>query len=361
MKAAHLLVNLLRWYVDGLRQPTLNAVARLILIWSFTALAAISASINIKTEWLNITLLSGSNSTYFFMFLVFCSLVILAYTEHRDRKIASDSLLIKVRHMGLVDHKIDDVENYFPSSLKKIKPQALNIEFENSHKTSDLDALNKQLLKIERIPDAIKDSASSLNNSKKHIVYSGVAPVPMIAAAGHAISNMQNVYVADWNRQKRKWHFSTDLDDGATITIETVIFSNSESSVNIIISLSLPIDVNKVLINFKKSNYYHINWEDKNPSYDRLSSTEKQERIVGEILTFINGVILPTNPHIKEVNIFVAAQASFVFRLGAALNQGHLPKTTFYHFNPDNPKSLHPWGVAFNGGIDGYQLITKES
>ena len=353
----NLLVNFLRWYIDGLRQPTLNAIARLILIWSLTALAAITASVNFETEWLNVSLSSGNDSSYFFMFLVICSLLMLAYSEYKDMKVAGNSQLFKIRHMGLIDHNIGDVESYFPKSLKKIKPQAFNIEFSNSHKTDDIDSLKGQLSKIVRIPEAIRESGSSLNNVNKHIVYSGVAPVPMIAAAGHAISNMQNVHIADWNRQKKKWHFSTDLDNGDKVTFDSSGFSESGSSVNIIIALSLPVNIEKVYSDFPSGDNCKIYWEDNKPSYDRLCSAEKQDRIINEILTFINRNILPNKRDLKEIKVFVAAQASFIFRLGAALNQGHFPQITFYHYNPDHSHSQHPWGISFNGAIGGYKLV----
>jgi hypothetical protein len=350
MKVSHLIINFFRWYVDGLRQPTLNAVARMILVWSLTALAAISASVTFDTVWLSVSLASGNGSTYFFMFLALCAIGMLVYSEFRDRKIASDSQLIKIRHMGLIDHSIDDVENYFPTCLKKIKPQALNIEFSNSHKTSDEEELKMQLAKISRITDTIMESGSSLNNAKKHIVYSGVAPVPMIAAAGHVISNMQNVNVADWNRQKKKWHFSTDLDDGEKISINLDTTTSSQSSVNLLVSFSLPIDRTRVQSDFPSLSCCQVTWENKDTSYDKLGSSEKQERIVSEILGFINNKIIPANTDLENLNVFIAAQASFVFRLGAALNQGHLPKIIFYHYNPDHPKKYHPWGVSLKSG-----------
>jgi hypothetical protein len=357
MKISHLIINFLRWYVDGLRQPTLNAVARMILAWSLTALAAISASVSFDTGWLSVSLSSGDGSARFFMFLTVCAICMLVYSEYRDRKIASHSQLIKIRHMGLIDHNIDDVENYFPSYLKKIKPQALNIEFSNSHKTDNNEELKQQLLKVGRIPETIRESGSSLDNAKKHIVYSGVAPVPMIAAAGHTISNMQNVGVADWNRQKKKWHFSTELDDGEIISFNSKITTSQKSSVNLLISLSLPLDKIKIESDFPGLSYYQVAWGNKEAKHDKLNSSDKQERIVAEILSFINSEILPANSSLTNLNVFVAAQSSFVFRLGAALNQGHLPKITFYHYNPDHAEKHHPWGVAFNGGVNGYELI----
>lgn len=356
IKLINILISLFKWYVEGLQQPSLNSIARLILIWSLTALAAISVSVNFETDWLNVSLSSGNGSSIFFMLLVICSLIMLAYSEYRDRQLASESLLFKIRHMGLIDHGIDDVENYFPKALKKFKAQAFNMQFGNSHKTKDIDALNHQISKIARIPEAFNESGSSLNNSNKHIVYAGVAPAPMVAAAGHAVSNMQNVHVADWNRQDKKWHFSTDLDDNEKVKCESAISNGPEESVCLIIEFSLPISVDKIHSDFPDIDCYKFSWVDGNPRYDKLCSVDKQNRIVSEILNSINSEILPNKTGLKEIKVFVAAQASFVFRLGSALNQGHLPKVTFYHYNPDHKESNHPWGVSFVGGRNQYEL-----
>jgi hypothetical protein len=165
------------------------------------------------------------------------------------------------------------------------------------------------------------------------------------------------LHVADWNRQKNKWHFSTDLDNGDKVIIDSSGLSESGRSVNIIIALNLPVNIEKVYSDFPSGDNCKIYWEDNKPSYDRLCSAEKQERIINEILSFINSNILAYKRDLKEIKIFVAAQASCIFRLGAALNQGHLPQITFYHYNPDHSHSQHPCGVSFNGGVKGYELI----
>jgi hypothetical protein len=179
----------------------------------------------------------------------------------------------------------------------------------------------------------------------------------MIAAAGHAISNMQNVNIADWNRQKKKWHFSRDLDDGDAIYLKAEAVPVENSSVNLVISLSLPIHLSRVRTDFPGLSCYQVNWGNGQPCYDRLCSSNKQDRIVAEILTYINNEILPTNTNLENLNIFIAAQASFLFRLDSALNQGHLPRITVHHYNPDHPERNHPWGVSFNGGLKNYELI----
>jgi len=358
MKVAHVILNFLRWYIEGFRNPTMNGIAKMILVWSLTSLAALSADLTFPTQWGTISLTLGEGDALLCKSLIVISLLMIFYTEYQDKMEADDSQLIKIRHMGLIDHSIDDVSNYMPRKLKRIKPQPFDIEFDNSHKTTNIDELQQQLSQICRLPQTIKDSGRSLNNGKKHLVYSAVAPVPMLAAAGHLVSNMQNVHVADWDREGKRWHFNELLDDGEKLNFEILNKrDNQTTSVNIAISLSLKLRLNNILTEFPDSAFYQVSLDSGDHGYDKISSEAKQERLVKNILEFINNEIIPNYPKLEQLNFFVAAQASFVFRLGSVLNQGHLPKVVFHHFNPVHEVKTHPWGIAFNGKVNGYEVV----
>ncbi len=354
MKVAHLFFSFLRLYVEGYRNPTMNGYAKMLTIWSLSGLAALSANISIPTQWGTITLTLGGGATVICVVLLIVSVCMVCYTEYQDRKSAEDSQLIKVRHMGLIDHSIGDVQKNLPRELKRIKAQPFDIEFANSHKTTEMVELDEHLAQINRLPQTIKDSGRSLNNGKKHIVYSCVAPVPMVAAAGHLISNMQNVHVADWDREAKKWHFNDQLDDGEKLIFKAIHKKDvSTVAVNIAISLSLPLRLHNIEDEFSGSALYHIKSESQ--GYDKVCSKAKQVRLAKGILEFINNEIIPNYPNLNRLNFFVAAQASFIFQLGSVLNQGHLPKIVFHHFNPSNEEKSHPWGVAINSGT--YEVV----
>lgn len=358
MKIVQVVLSFLLRCLEASRNPTMNSIAKIILVASLGGLAVISATLNIPTQWGPLTLTLGGGDAILCTSLLVISLLMIFYSEYQKKKEADDSQLIKIRHMGLIDHSIDDVQNYMPRKLKRIKAQPFDIEFDNSHKTTNIDELQQQLDQISRLPQTIKDSGRSLNNGKKHLVYSGVAPVPMLAAAGHLISNMQNVHVADWERTKKKWHFNDDLDDREKLKFEDIgQCDNEATSVNIGISLSLPLRLANIATEFPDAAFYKVTFESGELGYDKICSEEKQGRLVKNILEFINNKIIPSYPKLEQLNFFVAAQASFVFRLGSVLNQGHLPKVVFYHFNPDHEIKTHPWGIAFNGTTNGYEVV----
>jgi len=361
MRALHLFISLLLWYVEALRNPTMNGFAKTILIWSLSGLTAIAitAHLSIPTKWGIVSLTLGGEEGILCVSLLVVSLLMLFYSEYQDRKNADESQLIKIRHMGLVNHSIDDVQNYMPRSLKRIKPQPFDIEFDNSHKTTNVDDLNQQLSQICRLPQTIKDSGRSISNGKKHIVYSGIAPAPMVAAVGHIVSNMQNVHVADWNREEKKWHFNDELDDGEKLKFERIDNNENVSSVNIVISFSLPVSLRNIKKEFPNSSLYNITFESCTYGYDKIRSKSKQTRLAKIILEFINNNAIPNHQNLKRINFFVAAQASFIFQLGSVLNQGHLPSIAFHHFNPMLDTKTHPWGITFNDNR--YDIVERTS
>lgn len=358
MRIVQVVLNFLLRCIEASRNPTLNGIAKIMLVASLGGLAVITGTFNIPTQWGPLTLTLGGGDAILCTSLLVISLLIFSYSEYQNKKEADDSQLIKIRHMGLIDHSIDDVQNYMPRKLKRIKPQPFDIEFDNSHKTTNIDELQQQLNQICRLPQTIKDSGRSLNNGKKHLVYGAVAPVPMLAAAGHLISNMQNVHIADWDREAKKWHFNELLDDGEKLNFEIINnIDNEATSVNIAISLSLPLRLKNIESEFSESAFYEVSFKAGDHAYDKISSEGKQERLVKNILEFINNEVITSYTNLAQLNFFVAAQASFVFRLGSALNQGHLPKIVFYHFNPDHEVKTHPWGISLNGKLNGYEVV----
>jgi len=359
MRLVNVILNFLLSVLEASRKPTVNWFAKMILLASFGELGAHIFSAQIPIDRWGITFTIGGGNTGIFIFLFAVSLALLAYGEYSEKKEADDSQLITVRHMGLIDHGIDDIRNYLPKKLKRIRSQPFSIIHENSHQTNDLNELNNQLENICRLPLFIKDSGETLNNAKKHILYGGVAPVPMVATAGHVISNMQDVNVGDWDREKRKWHFNSEFDDKETLNFEEINNKCFQSKrVAIVISLSIPIRLNFIENDFSDDAIYKVTYESGEHKYDNACSSKKQARLAKSILEFINNEVLPSYPNLEQFDVFVSAQASFVFRIGSVLNQGHLPRIVFYHFDPNSEGKKHPWGVVLNDNKQGYEVVT---
>lgn len=358
MKFIQVVLSFISSVLEVSRKPSIMWFAKVILLASFGELGAQIFSAQFPVDQWGITFTIGGGDTGIFILLFAVSMALLIYGEYREKKEADDSQLIAVRHMGLVDHGIDDIRNYLPKMIKRIRPQPFSILHTNSHQTNDIGELEAQLQNICRLPQSIKDSGNTLNNAKKHIVYGGVAPVPMVATAGHIISNMQNVHVGDWDREKKKWHFNNEFDDGESLKFEEIDSKGYEATaVTLAISLSIPIRKNVIQDEFSENALVEVTYASGEHKYDNACSSEKQERLAKSILEFINNNIIPNYPNLEKLDILITAQASLVFRIGSVLNQGHLPKIVFHHFNPKSKSKKHPWGVVLNDSKNGYKVV----
>lgn len=345
------------WF-ELVRKPTLHWVAKALLVAALGTLSSLYLTVEIPVEYLGVTVKFGGGDSGTFLLLMCLSLAIFGYIERRERKEADDSQLIIVRHMGLVDHGIGDIRNFLPKKIKRIRPQPFAVIHPNSNKTTSKEELDVQLENICRLPHFIKDSGETLNNAKKHILYGGVAPVPMVATAGHIVSNMQDVHVGDWSRKKKKWHFNNEFDDGEELVFKVEGNERKDAStVSIAISFSIPADLVTINKEFPDSPLHVVTVKQPKLKYDSLCSKDKQDRFAIEILEFINNNIIPEYPNLNLINLFVTAQASFVFRLGSVLHQGHLPRILFHHFDRDSDGKKHPWGVLLNDNKQGYKVV----
>ncbi|AIY66114.1 SAVED domain-containing protein [Pseudoalteromonas piratica] len=357
-KYIHIFLNFFIKLAELKRKPSLNWAAKAILGAALATLLSSSFSLEIPIPALDTTLTFGGADLFTFFVLLVTALAIFGYTEYRDVKEADDSILTIIRHMGLVDNEIDDLRNYLPKKLRRIKPQHFVISYENSNKTTDKSELNKQLEHIRRIPAHLTDTGHAGNNAKKHIAYGGVAPVPMLAAAGHVISNMQNVHIGDWERQKKRWHFNSQFDDGEELVFHVDGDDNADAeSVSLAVSFSIPVNLKCIHDEFSESPLHVVTLPSGEHKYDRLCSEEKQDRLAIAILEFINNKLIPNYSNLGEINVFVTAQASFIFRLGSVMNQGHLPRVIFHHYDRNRDGAKHPWGVVLNDNEMGYKVV----
>lgn len=357
-KYIHIFLNFFIRFAELKRKPSLNWAAKAILGAALTTLLSSSFSLEIPVPALDTTLTLGGGDLFTFFVLLVIALIMFGYTEYRDVREADDSILTIVRHMGLVDNEIDDLRSYLPKKLKRIRPQNFVMAYENSNKTLNIDELEKQLEHICRIPTFLSDTGQASNNAKKHIAYGGVAPVPMLAAAGHVISNMQNVYIGDWERQRKRWHFNSQFDDGEELVFHVDGDDNADAeSVSLAVSFSIPVNIKCIHDEFSESPLHVVTLESGEHKYDRLCSEEKQDRLAITILEYINNTLIPNYSNLVEINVFVTAQASFVFRLGSVMNQGHLPRIIFHHYDRDREGAKHPWGVVLNDTKLSYKVV----
>ena len=140
------------------------------------------------------------------------------------------------------------------------------------------------------------------------------------------------------------WHCLDSPDDGESIDI---VPPSEEGAKNIalVFSFSAAISASQIPEGFKDKTYF-INLS-KGARVDSLSSEDKQLRIAGEIYSFVAN-LKAGHPALERVHIFMAAQASFSFRLGTILTASVHPSVSAYQYDPST--GGYTWGVSIDSG-----------
>ncbi|MGL5402721.1 MAG: SAVED domain-containing protein, partial [Acinetobacter sp.] len=142
------------------------------------------------------------------------------------------------------------------------------------------------------------------------------------------------------------------------IQSEHVTKAEDVTKIGLSIELSIPSSPTKFLEQIGVDVVYQIGL--KSQSIGNLFSEREQVKIVSEIRELINNNIFARYNNVKELHLSITAQASFIMRLAADMNQNHLPKAIkVYHFEKPN----YPWYFELSPNSDSVKfsvLINEE-
>ncbi|CAH7232075.1 SAVED domain-containing protein [Vibrio chagasii] len=198
-----------------------------------------------------------------------------------------------------------------------------------------------------------------------------LAHVPHCFSLGFLVANRRLVHYYCWNRDSKKVEKSrwVDCRDKRTrgqstsgqvnvIQSEHVTTAEDVTKIGLSIELSIPSNPQNYLEKTGVDVVYQIGL--KNQSIGNLFSEKEQVKIVCEIRELINNDILTQYKNLEELHLSITGQASFIMRLGADMNQNHLPKIIkVYHFENQN----YPWYFELSPNRDSVQfseLTTEE-
>ncbi len=204
-----------------------------------------------------------------------------------------------------------------PGSCKTGQVRLINIEFSENK--------NEVLRKIDALNDRLKQDLANGANDKAELVYAGLAPVPFLFYAGAVVSSRKQCkMILDWDRKVGTWHEPDRARQN--LSFET---KSPEDQVTAELAIAMPLSVafseNPVL---KVTGGVPILWLrlPTEPNQDSLSNKHDQEALAQEFYNTLSS-LRDTYPDLKRVHLFIAAQASFVFRIGQQFSTGVHPPT----------------------------------
>jgi len=206
-------------------------------------------------------------------------------------------------------------------------------------------SIEKALKNIETSCQMFDENILSMNIKAPYTIFAGFAPVPILYSIGVRLSTRKNLYVMDYNRFKQKWHFLDDLDDGGRLTIRYPKYQLNED-VGIVMPFSIAISESQIPTPLKNKIIW-IQLDNQSPKTDSLSSEDKLLNVLKQIHDVIRNIRSRKGyKKIKRIHLFIAAQSSTIFRLGALYQENAYPEIRVYHFQ----EGRYTWGISIKKG-----------
>lgn len=194
--------------------------------------------------------------------------------------------------------------------------------------------------KLRSIHDFLEQSGRS--NPDMKLAIGAIAHVPLLAAIGYYLTNRTGAIFYCWNRDKRAWINTEDhTDTGKRFHIECIKGESNAQQVGIILQCSIPVNTDEFLEQTNCKACYLVSLD--KVALGNLFSAHEQQRLCREFRELYNQTIRPQHPKINRLDVTIAAQPSFVMRLGGEFNQNHMPEEIrVWHF--ENQK--YPWSLS---------------
>ena len=246
-------------------------------------------------------------------------------------------------HRGMEGMNTTDIRRALPASYTKGKLETIDIHEGHQLHNGKVISPDHALEVVNGIEHQIKSRLNGRDISAIQLAYGGLAPIPLLVAAGYKITSRQECLVLDYSRGNG-WHGLDGVDDD-----EKVEISSPLTQINNVVAIVLPfsVEISTKQLPVALADYAYILKLANGARPDSLNSETKQKRIVTDIYTLCAN-LKASHPDINEIHIFLASQASFAFRLGSIFTSSVLPRVTVYQY--DSNKGKYTWGVSMMAG-----------
>jgi hypothetical protein len=196
---------------------------------------------------------------------------------------------------------------------------------------------------IELFGKMLNEKIISMDTDAPYVVFAGLAPVPFLYASGVKISNRANLITMDYNRFEQSWHTLDEPDDHENVEIKfPEQFADKE--IAIAMPFTLQISESQIPENLRSKTIW-INLNKKGPRTDAISNSEKLNRILRSVHDLIRNFRGREGySQIEKIHLFIAAQASTVFKLGTTFQPNVYPIVQIYHY--DATKGEYSWHIC---------------
>lgn len=265
--------------------------------------------------------------------------ILISYQRSQNRK-----RLLCIEHLDYPTSQTRGMIGKLPKDYRGITNEFILVDGRDKSPKEKVLAVER---KMRDAKDRINDGSDPNDYSP---MYGGIATVPMVVMAGFCWGNQNSILLRDYDRSLGSWHDNGNVDDGMLISstpLPDASVGNHE--VGLCLEFSMAMDRSDMSLRFPDVSIFTLNYADGKTGLDRLSSEHKQQRFIREVVDYMNGLI-KRFPNLTVLNLFITAQSSFVFRVGQALHQNHIPAVRIHHFDAKSPLGQrHVWSLEISG------------
>jgi hypothetical protein len=284
--------------------------------------------------WIQIVLALGA-------LVCFIIAIFLFVAHHRSQ---SSKRIVCIEHLSYETSQIRGILKDLPASYSGVPEEMVLIDSRNK---SPKDHLRILAAKMSEAKDKITHGSGPNNYLP---MYGGIAAVPMVVLAGVEWGNQNRIHIRDYDRSSRVWHDNEEPDDGILLQpTQLPKTPQSDTEAGLCLEFSILMDRQDMNVKFPYVPMFSMNFSNGKVGLDQLCSEHKQQRAIKEVVDYMNKLI-KRFPHLEVLHLFITAQSSFVFRVGQALHQSHIPCARIHHYDRSQPLgSRHTWCVQISG------------
>lgn len=192
-----------------------------------------------------------------------------------------------------------------------------------------------KLSKVKTIDDQIKGRILSLGQQPKHVVFAGLADVPLLYAAGVSLGPRADVACMDYDRTKKEWHMLDALDSGERVTL--VEPETLEADLALILPFTVPVHNTQLPDHLQGSvARFEPEWKIKQ---DAIVSAQQLDAVLETIHSYVRNV----SSQIERLHIFMGVGASTAFKFGTLFQPNIYQETYVYQY--DAGAKGYPWSL----------------
>lgn len=284
--------------------------------------------------WIQIFLALGA-------FTCFIIAIFLFVAHHRSQ---SSRRIVCIEHLSYETSQIRGILKDLPAPYSGVQEEMVVIDGRNK-------SPNDHRRILEAKMSEAKDKITHGSGPNNYLpIYGGIAAVPMIVLAGFEWGNQNRIHIRDYDRSSGGWHDNEEPDDGTLLqSTQPPKTPQSDTEAGLCLEFSILMDREDMKAKFPSVPMFSMSFSNGKVGLDQLCSEHKQQRLIKEVVDYKN-TLIKRFPNLEVLHLFITAQSSFVFRVGQALNQSHIPTVRIHHYDRSQPLgSRHTWCVQISG------------